>query len=274
MLWQTILLLALWTGVKPIEIIKLSELGKVERAMVSSSMLTVRVEAERDLIGRSNRGYLLIYPYSNDPYEISAGQKGDMKLRCIGMKSSICVLNLHDEAGSLESIKGYEIEMVTKCRTDCSGSLGVAVADYISIDLLGSANIIMEDIDELKVEVQANTTSQSNKIRFHAGGYSKNHSIESMSLQVFGNKGKENWPDGTTHDFSLYHIHGHELSRVFYMGDKNFCDANTHCKYRFTMMTKDLWRVVFYAFDAGKVEKLTETESYVLLGNPVRQALS
>lgn len=263
MIRQALVWVALWTGATSIEILRLREVGRTETANVTGGELTVRVEVDRGLVAQAGRGYLLLYPDAADPYEVSAGQKDDLKLRCVGMRASVCVLNLHDEAGALESIKGYEVEMVTKCQGRCSGSLGVAVADFVSVGLLGSVNIVLDDVEQLRVEVRANTTAQSNKIRFHAGGYAKTASLEAASLQAFANKDSAGWPDAAAHDFELFHIHGHELSRVVYAGDMAFCRPAANCAYRFVLATRDMWRVVFYAFDAGKVEALTAFESYV-----------
>lgn len=259
----------MWAAVQGMDTLTVSELGKVVNLTVDSSQLTVGLKVRQNVLDNSRNGYLLIYPSSEYSYEIRSGQKGDLKLRCIGVRKSVCVLNLNEEKSAISSIKGYQIEMMINCVNDCKGELGVTVADHVSTSELGSINIIMDDIDELHLEVLSNTNFDANKLRFHVGGYSKNSSIRAMTLQAFGNMNKDGWPSATSNDFHLMHIHGNEISKVIYSKDKYFCSPNSNCKYRFTMNTKDMWRVVFYAQQTGTIENIKEYESYVGQANIV-----
>lgn len=243
--------------------LQISERDKPANISVNESQVTVGLKVDQSVLDSSRQGYLLIYPTSNFGYEIRSGQGGSLKLRCIGVRTSVCVLNLHEEIAALNSIKGYQIEMLINCQVGCTGELKVAVSDHVNTDMLGSINMILEDIDELRIEVAANYATAGNKLRFHTAGYSKNHTLETMSLAAFAFKNKDSWPSAASNDFSLKHIHGNELSRVIYSQDKNYCPSNSNCKYRFTLTTKDMWRIVFYAQQTGKIESISPYESYV-----------
>lgn len=264
MFWRTLVLTVLWLEAFAETIVKITEKDSIYNTTFDTSQGSIELRIDKRTLEDVRHGYLVIYPISDHSYEIRAGNKGEEKLRCIGNHHSVCVLSLDEEEHHIKSIKGFGIEMTMNCVSDCKGALGVAVSQHMYSNHIGSTNIVLDGVPNLKMELSLALNSSASKLRFHAGGYSKDHDLHSLSLTCYGNAKKDEWPSSQTHDFELKHIHGNELSHVIYSRDSFFCKSREKCKYKFTCNTLNIYRIVFYALEAEKIEPLTEYESYVV----------
>lgn len=263
MFWRTLVLAVLWLEVQTQYTVNIGEKDHVYNTTLNESSTSIELHVDNTALQSARHGYLIIYPTAEYSYEVRSGAKGEEKLRCIGSRSTACVLNLDEEEHHLKSIKGYNIEIAMNCYGDCQGTLGVSVSQYLTSTHIGFTNIMLDDISELKVELNPTISNTASKLRLHAGGYSKKHDLHSLTLSCYGNAMKDEWPTATAHDFELKHIHGNELSHVIYSRDRFFCRNRSNCKYRLKCNTFAIYRIVLYAIEAASIEPVTEYESYV-----------
>lgn len=69
------------------------------------------------------------------------------------------------------------------------------------------------------------------------------------------------YPTEMAFDFRLRHLHGDEISNVFYGKDKNFC-GNKDCEYRILLKTENTYRVDFRSESTGKLETIDQNYDY------------
>jgi hypothetical protein len=263
MFWRTLVLSVLWVYVHCQFEIKIKEKDTLYQVSLNESQSSIELQVNKDTMQSARHGYLIINPTSDHSFEVRSGMKGEEKLRCIGTHTTICIMSMDEEENHVKSIKGYNILVNMNCGNSCNGTLGISISDHIHSSHLGSTNIMMADVSELKLDLSFKLSEKTNKLRFHAGGYSKKHDLHSLSLTCYGNVISDAWPSESSHEFQLNHIHGNELSHVVYSHDKFFCKKYSDCNYKITCNTFEIYRIVFYAIESEKIETLTEFETYV-----------
>jgi hypothetical protein len=215
--------------------------------------------------------YLVISLDTKFSFDVSAGERDQLTLRCSGAGRSLCVLNLASEQPHLQSVRGYRIEVVLGCTEHCQAEASFEANDYAKITSIDEPrSIYLDDVKEMRVQLYGHSQSDSKKVRFEAASFTKTNST---NFFAFANKKSSGWPDAQKYDFRLKHIHQNKLANIIYGLDANYCIEGELCDYRFLFNTENLFKLEFSASFSANPEVIHAGGSYVSIDDPVRHTL-
>lgn len=211
--------------------------------------------------------YLVISLDTKFSFDVSAGERDQLTLRCSGTGRSLCVLNLASEGPHLQSVRGYRIEVVLGCTEHCQAEASFEANDYAKITSIDEPrSIYLDDVKEMRVQLYGHSQSDSKKVRFEAASFTKTNST---NFFAFANKKSSGWPDAQKYDFRLKHIHQNKLANIIYGLDANYCIEGELCDYRFLFNTENLFKLEFSASFSANPEVIHAGGSYVSIDDPV-----
>jgi hypothetical protein len=269
MLRSLLLLLAVLKEVLSLADIKLKGVG-VESALNIAATKTL-IKLQLDPLAAKTK-YLIVSLDTQFTYDISAGERDMLSLRCSGQGKALCVLNLPSEEAHLNSVKGYRIEILLGCTDHCHATATIEANEYANIRSFDEIrSIYMDDVKEMRVQLQGHSKSDSMKVRFEASAFTKTNST---NFFAFVNKKSAGWPDAQKSDFRLKHIHQNKLANIIYQNDANYCIEGELCDYRFLFNTENLFKIDFSTSFSANPEKMQAGRSYVIGDNPVRHLVA
>lgn len=243
--------------------------GEVKTLKMNTSSLRTAVTISASLLSTAGLN-LLVYADSPYKFEVRAGEKGNLKLKCSGSSRAVCLLSLADEQHALSSVKGYRVEFDLKCDTVCSGDFGLSVDDKIVAQSGLNYDIFTGKASQIQVDLSAVVPSGSQKLRLSLSGYTVQQSANYSSLEATGQMFEDKTTKTAKGSFPLRRLHGNEVAAVFYKNDKYFCRAAEGCRYLLSVNATNQWKLVLSTEASDRVEVINPDKNYVACTKLVR----